>query len=142
LAKRRLKLSAFELRALVEKRAGKRCEYCHAPQRVCGYRYHLEHIIPSSKGGSDAPLNRALACAACNLAKVDKTTASDPKTGAEVELFDPRKQDWHEHFRWSDDRETLIGLSRTGRATVAALDLNSDFRKEARQLWFQTGWLS
>ena len=41
------------------------------PQRVSGYRFHLEHVIPSVRGGSDAFRNRALACATCNLAKGD-----------------------------------------------------------------------
>jgi hypothetical protein len=39
------------------------------------------------------------------------------------------------------DRETVIGLTATGRAKIVTLDLNSEFRKEARRLWFQTGWL-
>src|SRR5438876_10002402 len=98
--------SASTLRVLVEKRAHGRCEYCLAPQQICGYRYHLEHIVPLSHGGSDGPRNRALACAACNLAKVDKTMGVDPQSGADVALFDPRKQAWQKHFRWAD-RETL-----------------------------------
>ena len=141
MAKRRRKLSEAGLRALVENRAHRRCEYCLAPQAVCGYRYHLEHIIPRSHGGSDAPFNRALACATCNLTKIDKWTGVDTLTGAEVALFDPRRQVWQEHFHWGDDRESIIGVTSTGRATVATLDLNSEFRKEARRLWFETGWL-
>jgi HNH endonuclease len=141
LAKRSRKLSEARLRALVEKRAGRRCEYCQAPQAVCGYRYHLEHIIPSSQGGPDAPANRALACAACNLAKADKTLGVDSESGAAIALYDPRRQAWREHFRWAEDRETLIGLTPTGRATVVALDLNDDLRKEARRLRFESGWL-
>jgi 5-methylcytosine-specific restriction endonuclease McrA len=92
LAKRSRPLSEARLRALVEKRAGRRCEYCQAPQAVCGYRYHLEHIIPSSQGGPDALANRALACAACNLTKVDKTLGVDPESGAAVPLYNPRRQ--------------------------------------------------
>ena len=65
----------------------------------------------------------------------------DPQTGTEAPIFDPRRQHWSDHFRWAEDQQTLIGLTRTGRATIAALDLNSDFRLEARRLWFQTGWL-
>jgi 5-methylcytosine-specific restriction endonuclease McrA len=56
----------------VDKRARRRCEYRHAPQRVSGYRFHLEHVIPSAHGGSDVFLNRALACATCNLAKGER----------------------------------------------------------------------
>jgi hypothetical protein len=141
LAKRSRKLSEAGLRALVEKRAGRRCEYCQAPQAVCGYRYHLEHILPVSQGGPDTPANRALACAARNLAKVDKIRGVDRQSGAAIALFDPRRQAWEEHFHWDEDRETLLGLTPTGRATIQALDLNNDFRKEVRRLWFETGWL-
>jgi hypothetical protein len=126
---------------LVEKRARKRCDYCQAPQQVCGYRFPIEHIGPVAEGGSDAPSNRALGCASCNRAKSDKRTGVDPQTGKEVALFNPRRQVWQDHFRWADDRETLIGLTATGRATVATLDMNSELRKEACRLWFETGWL-
>jgi hypothetical protein len=125
----------------VEKRAGRRCEYCHAPQRVSGYRFHLEHVVPAVRGGSDALRNRALACATCNLAKGDKTVGIDPRTKVEVGLFNPRTQTWEEHFRWANDRQTLVGRTPTGRATIATLDMNSDLHLEARLLWFETGWL-
>jgi hypothetical protein len=125
----------------VEKRARRRCEYCHAPQRVSGYRFHVEHIDPIAEGGSDALPNRALACATCNLAKSDRTTGVDPRTNAEVPLFNPRMQTWEDHFRWGKDRQTLIGRTATGRATIAALDMNSELHREARCLWFETGWL-
>ena len=141
MARRRRPLSAAALRRLVEHRAGGRCEYCHAPQRICGYRFHLEHITPRSHGGSDAPVNRALACASCNLAKTDKETGVDPSTDDEVPLFDPRTQAWKDHFRWANDKETLVGRTPVGRATVATLDMNSELRREARRLWFETGWL-
>jgi hypothetical protein len=125
----------------VEKRARHRCEYCRAPQRVSGYRFHLEHIVPAARGGSDAVRNRALACATCNLAKADKTAGTDPRTHAEAALFNPRTQDWDEHFRWADDRQTLVGRTPTGRATVATLAMNGELHQETRRLWFETGWL-
>ena len=124
---------------MVEQRAGERCEYCHAPQRACGYRFHLEHIIPAIRGGSEALPNCALACASCNLAKADKISGIDPLTGTEVALFNPRTQVWVAHFRWAEDQQTLIGLTPTGRVTIITLDINSELRKEARQLWFATG---
>jgi hypothetical protein len=68
-------------------------------------------------------------------------TGQDPHTGAEVGLFNPRKQLWEEHFRWADDGQTLVGMTPTGRATVVALDMNADLRAEARRLWFETGLL-
>lgn len=134
-------LSAAEVRRRAERRAHSRCEYCHAPQQVCGYRFHLEHVIPVAEGGSDDLSNRALACASCNLAKGDRTTATDPETETEVPLFNPRTQSWEEYFQWDLDQETLLGLTPTGRATLAALDMNSTLRKKARELWFASGWL-
>ncbi|HLK56764.1 MAG TPA: HNH endonuclease signature motif containing protein [Chthonomonadaceae bacterium] len=120
----------------MEKRAGGRCEYCQAPQHVCGYHFHLEHIVPVALGGSDAEDNRALACASCNLAKSDRVSGVDPLTGEEVALFHPRVQKWQEHFRWAEDQRTLIGLTATGRATIVALVMNSELRQAARELWF------
>jgi HNH endonuclease len=108
---------------------------------VSGYRFHLEHIVPSAQGGSDAPGNRALACATCNLAKADRTVGVDPRTRAEVGLFNPRTQAWEEHFRWAADDQTIIGRTPMGRATVVTLDMNSAVHQEARRLWFETGWL-
>ena len=82
-----------------------------------------------------------MACAWCNLAKSKKTRSVDPLTGNVVKLFNPRKNRWDDHFRWSSDHATLEGLTPTGRATVAALNMNDPFLHEARQLWFQEGWL-
>jgi len=125
----------------VETRAGGRCEYCCAPQGACGYRFHLEHIVPVAEGGSGDFENRALACAACNLAKSDRTMAVDPETGQTVALFDPRIVAWEEHFRWLEDHQTVVGLTPEGRATVVALNLNDDMRLKARKLWFDAGLL-
>lgn len=42
----------------------------------CGIRlfdeYHVDHIVPLSRGGSNAPDNLACACPDCNLSKSDK----------------------------------------------------------------------
>jgi hypothetical protein len=129
------------LRARIEERAGGRCEYCQAPQRVCGYRFHLEHIIPVVLGGSDDESNRALACASCNLAKGDRGFGRDPLTGDEVPLLHPRTQVWRDHFAWAEDQRTLTGLTAIGRATIATLDMNSELRQAARLFWFAANLL-
>lgn len=41
------------------------CWYCDGKFKG----YHLDHIIPRSKGGSDGIENMALACCYCNMAK-------------------------------------------------------------------------
>jgi len=134
-------MTAAQLRARVEERAGQRCEYCHAPQPVSGYRFHIEHIMPRSRGGVNGLLNRALACATCNLAKARRMAGVDPRSGREVPLFNPRTQIWDEHFAWADDRQTILGRTVIGRATAETLDMNGALHRQARQLWFETGWL-
>jgi hypothetical protein len=125
----------------VEARAGYRCEYCHAPQSACGYRFHLEHVLPKSQGGSDGIDNRALSCASCNLGKSSKTEGVDPQTGAAVGLFNPRTDAWTDHFQWSEDQQTVVGLTSTGRATIAELGMNEDLPSRPRPLWFRAGLL-
>ncbi len=129
------------LRERVETRANRRCEYCHAPQDACGYRFHIEHIVPLILGGLDEEANFAMACATCNLAKSKRITAPDPLTQETVAVFHPRTQIWQKHFRWDIPQNTLVGLTPTGRATVNALDMNNELQQLARQLWFEVGLL-
>ena len=100
-------MSRKSLRTRIEERALGRCEYCQAPQNVCGYLFHLEHIIPIALSGSDLDENYALACASCNLAKSDRTFGIDPLTNTKVPLFHPRKDIWQEDFFWGEDKQTL-----------------------------------
>jgi 5-methylcytosine-specific restriction endonuclease McrA len=127
------------MREKVEARAGRRCEYCQAPQDICAYTFHLDHIVPRSKGGHDALGNYALACFPCNNAKAAHTSGTDPKTRLDTPLFHPRKQRWAEHFAWTADHAEIRGLTPTGRATTAQLKMNERYRVEARALWVATG---
>jgi hypothetical protein len=129
------------LRREVEIRAGGRCEYCRAPQAVCGYCFHLEHIVPRAAGGSNGLENRALACAACNLAKGDRTSGVDPESKRTVSLFDPRAHAWGEHFRFDDDSPIIMGRTPQGRATITVINLNQKLQLDARELWLAAGLL-
>ncbi len=128
-----------QVRRAVERRAGERCEYCRAPQRVAGYRFHVEHVVPRSHGGSDDLSNLALSCATCNFAKGATIAALDRDTGTRVPLFNPRLDHWEEHFEWADDGFTLLGRTPVGAATVAALNMNQPVQTTARPLWRQLG---
>ena len=110
------------LRQAVISRADERCEYCHLSQAGQEAVFHIDHVIPRAVGGPTTLENLALACVSCSLHKAAKQTAIDPDTGLEVFLFNPRTQNWSEHFRW--DREIAVGLTPVGRATVSALKLN------------------
>jgi 5-methylcytosine-specific restriction endonuclease McrA len=50
------------LTAKVRERARGRCEYCLMSSALQGGEFHIEHVVPSSKGGSDDCENLALAC--------------------------------------------------------------------------------
>jgi 5-methylcytosine-specific restriction endonuclease McrA len=126
------------MRSQVEKRAACRCEYCHAPQGVCAYTFHLEHILPRTKGGVTALSNFALACFPCNNAKAAHVSGIDPETGEETPLFHPRKQRWEEHFEWSRDFTRIRGRTPVGRATVERLRMNARLQVKARPLWAKT----
>jgi hypothetical protein len=55
-------------------------------------------------------------------------------------LFNPRQQSWAEHFAWSKDSILVVGITPTGRATVAALHLNRPLLVKARRRWVAAGW--
>ncbi|MFQ5825003.1 MAG: hypothetical protein ACE5JB_13190 [bacterium] len=55
-------------------------------------------------------------------------------------MFNPRTQDWKEHFRWSQKGTHIAGLTPIGRATVEALRLNNEIAVEVRRNWILAGW--
>jgi hypothetical protein len=56
-----------ELTRQVEARAQLRCEYCRMHQALQGATFHVEHILPGSRGGPTVLDNLAWACPSCNL---------------------------------------------------------------------------
>jgi hypothetical protein len=115
-------MSWAEITRLVEVRAAQRCEYCFMHQSLQGATFHIEHINPSSRGGSDNSDNLALACPRCNLHKSNRIEADDPDSGAAMRLFNPRVDRWSDHFRWENYQ--IVGLTPIGRTTALVLDLN------------------
>jgi len=109
----------------VSERAGKRCEYCRAPERAFNFPFKVEHIVPRGSGGDDDGDNLALACRSCNAFKSTRQSAEDPETSAIVALFHPRRDLWAEHFSLNSIDFTLIGIFAKGRATIVCLRLNS-----------------
>ena len=121
--------------------ARNRCGYCLSPQHLVLARLEIEHIVPRSRGGSNDESNLWLSCPLCNRHKANRISAADPETGQEVPLFDPRRQRWSEHFRWTPDGLRVVGLTPTGRATVEALHLADDpDALLVRSYWVLAGW--
>jgi hypothetical protein len=130
---------------IVRKRANYLCEYCHSPERISTTRFTVDHLIPKSIGGSDELNNLALACRCCNERRYNFVTGYDLETKAVVPLFNPRQQIWSEHFMWSANGRTIIGVTPIGRATCKRLDINDerypqdDSIRSARGFWVQAG---
>ena len=119
---------------------GERCEYCRTSEWVTGIPLEVDHIRPRSKRGANSQSNLCRACSSCNANKGDQTHALDPITGKRVHLFNPRRQRWAEHLRWSEDGAQIVGLTDCGRATVEALKMNTPRIVRARRLWVSVGW--
>lgn len=105
----------------------------------------MDHILPQSLGGSDELGNLALCCRRCNERHYNFTSGIDPETEEEIPLFNPRKQQWSEHFIWSSDGIKIVGITSTGRATCHRLDMNDErhgngFIQKSRRLWVRVGW--
>ncbi len=112
------------LKRLVAARANHRCEYCQSPQAYSTGPFEVEHILPLALGGSSEFDNLAHSCDGCNGFKHAKIAAIDPVSGQVVPLFNPRTEDWNQHFSWKKGDLKIEGRTPTGRATVLALHLN------------------
>lgn len=120
--------------------ARRRCGYCLAQEKVVGAPMELDHLLPESLGGKTEEANLWLACPGCNARKADRIAAKDPASGRTVRLFNPRRQLWKHHFHWSPEADEIFGTTATGRATVAALQLNRPALVIARREWVAVGW--
>jgi hypothetical protein len=128
------------LRQRVIAESRNQCAYCHTPTAITGARLVIDHILPEAAGGQTIWANLCVACHACNEFKGAQVQAQDPLTGRLTPLFHPRRQPWRAHFGWSEDGCNIVGLTPTGRATVAALNMNHSVIVEARRRWVQVGW--
>jgi HNH endonuclease len=122
---------------LVSARALDKCEYCRVPQGIIGVDFDVDHVTPKARGGTTTEDNLALACRSCNQYKSDHVRAVDELTGQEVSLFNPRLDEWHEHFSFVEETFEIKGLTAVGRATVSRLRINSVRQVEARKLWLR-----
>ena len=126
-----------ELAEEVRRRAGGRCEYCLLPQSAFRRPFHIEHIVARQHGGASRLENLALACWNCNLKKGPNLSGIDPETGRVVALFNPRQDEWEEHFSATLDPLKALcvairGLTPVGRASVQVLGLNDEMRQLVR----------
>lgn len=117
-----------------------RCAYCRTTEKNSGQPMVVDHLIPVSLGGITEFENLCFSCRRCNEFKGGNIQAEDPLTGAYVSLFNPREQQWDEHFRWDSTGIHLVGLTAVGRATIVALRMNNQVILSARRRWVSVGW--
>ncbi len=70
---------------------------------------------------------------------------TDPESQVSTHLFNPRLDQWNEHFVWEKGGLVIRGKTSIGRATCDRLDLNDQEHNEgaivkARRLWIHGGW--
>lgn len=104
---------------LVRQRANFQCEYCHVTEIDCGGVLTVDHFIPISKGGTDAPSNLIYACPRCNLYKHNYY----PLKINDLSVFNPRVEVYQEHFMLLENG-TLHPLSITADFSIKLLRLN------------------
>ena len=126
------------LRREVRERAKGCCEYCLLPEERAFFPHEPDHIIATKHGGQSTADNLALACFDCNRFKGSDLSSMDPVSGELTALFNPRTQNWNEHFEW--DFEKIVGKTSCGRATVLALKLNNEIILPVRKKWILAGW--
>lgn len=125
-------------KAVIESSQG-RCAYCHNPENLMGVTFEVDHITPRSTKGKTVIENLCLTCPTCNRHKANRVSAVDPVSNQTVDLFHPNQNRWADHFKWSNDKSEILGLTPTGRATVEALHINRPAMILLRRYWKATG---
>jgi hypothetical protein len=123
--------------ALIRRRAGHRCEYCHFPKRLAEVPFQSDHIVARQRGGPTEPENLALAGCYCNRYKGPNLSGVDPLSKAVTRLLDPRHDRWESHFAW--DGAVLVGQTPTGRTTIQTLGINRSDAVTVRELVMAEG---
>ncbi len=131
---------SVEVERSVRLAAGHRCGYCCAPQYLLNLQLEIEHLLPVARGGTDDEENLWLSCRPCNGVKGAQIQGFDATTNSLAHIFNPRRQTWLRHFKWSDEGTHIIGQTACGRATVEALDLNNEIAVTVRRMWVSAGW--
>lgn len=110
------------LRRIVAIRANYCCEYCRIREEDTLFVCEVDHITSIKHGGITELFNLAFACFFCNRNKgSDIATVLLPNREL-IRLFDPRNDNWHEHFQIDDG--LIIPLSKIGEATIKVLNMN------------------
>jgi len=109
---------------LVRQRAFFCCEYCQSLEDFSPQTFSMEHIIPINLNGNSTLDNLALSCQTCNNHKYNKIEVLDNETQQLIPLFNPRKDNWTDHFQWNENFTLVLSLTGIGKVTIKTLNLN------------------
>lgn len=119
-----------ELRRLVAQRADGLCEYCLVHESDTYLGCQVDHIVSEKHGGPTDPQNLAYACTFCNRAK-GSDIGSATQAGKFCRFFNPRTDDWADHFELHGVR--IKPRTDVGEVTARILELNTVERLLERQ---------
>ena len=122
-------LVSAALRKIIWDRAGQRCEYCQLHEDDSGYTHQVDHVVSRKHGGQTILGNLALCCIVCNRFKGSDIASLDAE-GRAVLFFNPRSDQWADHFKISGPH--IVPRTKTGAATIRILQMNSTERIEER----------
>ena len=123
------------LEHLVWQRAQHCCEYCHIPADISLLPFQLDHIIALKHGGQTTAANLALSCERCNFHKGPNIAGY--LEGEHVPLFNPRQDQWADHFTWNG--AVLVGKTPVGTVTIGVLAINLPYRIVLRAALIEEG---
>jgi hypothetical protein len=128
-----------KLRRQVIERAGGCCEYCRTNSEAHSIDFAIDHVIAEKHGGETLLENLCYSCFWCNSYKGSDLSSVDWEDGQRkiVQLFNPREQNWEEHFRL--EGVEILALSSHARVTISLLHMNEPERLEERKLLSDLG---
>ena len=132
---------SVSLRRIVFDRAARACEYCLIPEAFALSSHQVDHVIAEKHGGETIAENLALSCALCNQSKGSDISSIDPDTGEIEKLYNPRREQWAEHFQMAAENGLIYPITSIGRVTVRLLQMNRVENLLGRQLLLQLGIL-
>jgi hypothetical protein len=122
---------------MVQVRARCRCEYCLIHEEDAHFAHQPDHVIARKHRGATHEGNLAWACYLCNLLKGSDIASVDTETGQIVRLFNPRHDNWAEHFRLEDGQ--ISPLTPIGRVTEYVLQFNQPQSVQERRWLIEAG---
>jgi hypothetical protein len=97
------------------------------------FSHQPDHVIAQKHRGPTQAENLAWACYLCNLLKGSDIASVDIENGQIVRLFNPRSDQWNEHFFLSGAQ--IVPRTAIGRVTEHLLQFNRP------QIIQERGWL-